>query len=65
MERVMQTICAHCYVRLPHRRQHTACILCSRCEQRWLAGKPVAARHRPPAWTATPAALSPPQGLIN
>ena len=35
----MQTVCAHCYARLPHRRQRTACILCTRCEQNWLQGK--------------------------
>jgi hypothetical protein len=51
----MQTICAHCYTRLPHRRQRSACILCSRCEQNWMVGKTSIPGCKPPAWQAMPA----------
>jgi hypothetical protein len=46
----MQTVCAHCYVRLSHRQQRTACILCTKCEQHWTAGKPLLQGRKLPEW---------------
>lgn len=52
----MQTVCAHCYTNLPHRRQRSACILCSRCEWNWLEGKAATPGRPPPPWRDTPVA---------
>ena len=46
----MQTVCAHCYTFLPHRRQRTACILCTKCEQNWAQGKPPVQGRKLPQW---------------
>lgn len=46
----MQTVCAHCYVFLPYRRQRTACILCTRCEQNWMQGKAPQRGGKLPDW---------------
>jgi len=46
----MQTVCAHCYSQLSHRRQRTACILCTKCEQNWEQGKPPLQGKKLPEW---------------
>lgn len=46
----MQTVCAHCYTLLSHRRQRTACILCTKCEQNWAQGKPPVQGRKLPEW---------------
>lgn len=46
----MQTVCAHCYTFLPPRRQRTACILCTRCEQNWEQGKAPVQGNKLPEW---------------
>jgi hypothetical protein len=50
MELIMQTVCAHCYAFLPRRRQRTACILCTKCEQNWVAGKAPVQGNKLPDW---------------
>ena len=46
----MQTVCAHCYTLLSARQQRTMCILCTRCEQNWAAGKPRVQDGKLPEW---------------
>lgn len=53
----MQTVCAHCYTQLPHRRQRTACILCTKCEQNWEQGKPPLQGRKLPEWPGNFGAL--------
>lgn len=49
----MQTVCAHCYSPLPHRRQRTWCILCADCEQNWAAGAAPVRKRQLPIWEST------------
>lgn len=58
MEPAMQTVCAHCYTFLPHRRQRTACILCTKCEQNWERGRPPLPGRALPEWQNLPEPLA-------
>lgn len=50
MELIMQTVCAHCYTLLTARQQRTMCILCTKCEQNWAAGKTTIRTRKLPSW---------------
>lgn len=58
MEPAMQTVCAHCYTFLPHRRQRSACILCTKCEQNWEQGKPPVTGGKLPDWNGNYTSLA-------